>query len=119
MNKSVSKITIGILIVSILLLAAIGLFLLLSLSPKRKLIGTWAYSQEFLGKTIETSYTFNTDETGILDSPLFGKMYFTYSVTGKHTIVITLDHATEYKFSIEGRTLTLTGNGQQLKMTKK
>ena len=111
MKKGILRICFVILLVSLLLT-------LTACSPARKLIGTWKYTESIGEYKIEMSYTFNKDGSGYLQTSFIGNGYFTYDVTDKNTIVITIDSPNTYKFSIDGDTLTLTGNGQQIKLIK-
>ena len=99
-------------------LSAIESMLAESVSPEttaleNSLIGVW--------KGDPFTYTFFADESGMTEH-VNGISYFVYSTNGQNTLIIKYNESIsgryEFRYSIEGDTLTLTGSGERKTFTR-
>ena len=76
------------------------------------LVGVW--------KNDQYVYTFNGDETGSIQYvSTGGKDIIIYSTERKNTLIIGYFASTEeYRYTIKGNTLTITGDGRIVELTK-
>lgn len=101
------------LILTVLLLASV--FAGCAKHGSAAVIGRWAWKYEGLGEVL--SFTFNPDGTGTMES--FGDSKpFTYTATDSK-ISMTIGESTDAcEYTIDGDEMTLTVNGEALKLTK-
>ena len=86
--------------------------------PVDALIGVWENDKYI--------YTFNSDETGFIKAVTVDGLitHFVYAIEGKNTLKVIVgkssweDHQVEWRYTIDGDTLTITGNGQIISLTK-
>lgn len=89
-------------------------------APADKIVGTWKNQKTVLGIVTETTYVFREDGTGkrsgILD------VEFTYDIIEDQLVLtfsaIGLESKETYSYAFEGDTLTLTGNGETMVLTR-
>lgn len=80
------------------------------------LVGKWVWEYEGLGEVM--SFTFNADGTGTMDA-LGDAVGFTYSANSTE-IEMTLEGETDtVPYKIDGDTLTLSIEGEDVQLTKK
>jgi len=108
LKKSFAILTIGVVT-----------FSLIACGKKNTIVGAWVETNN----TEKDEYTFNADRTGAYTMSSLSPINFSYTIEGETvSIVMTMlnqDTVKSYNYKLDGDTLTMTIDGQDLTFQKK
>lgn len=87
------------------------------------IVGEWESNESILGVDIETTYVFNDDGTGELETVLGLTQAFTYELEGDKLIIATetlgIKNTEVYVYTFEDDMLTLEGDNSTIELIRK
>jgi hypothetical protein len=106
----------------ILIVAMVAVVFAGCANPQKKILGTWTGESTLLGIVAEYSFTFNADGTGKMTAAKDIGVSMTYTISEEKLSITTsllgIDSTTDYTYSFDKDTLTLSDGSRTIVLTK-